>query len=224
MSSNHFGIFALKSESDTDSSMNSLKQSNTNKINSSSKQSSTRASFSSGGEEQQPSIDPQICRVPTLFEWKGKNETVFLTGSFCNWKQKFQMPKITDDLFQITLALPKGVYYYKFVVDGEWNYSPNKEFTTKQGITNNIIDTTKVVIEEHKNTNTQNNTNKKNIVLKAPVPCPDSYKEKIKNIQSVMLNHSLVRHNKNKKITVVSFSYRIRQKNVIFIYYKPNSA
>ena len=108
MSSNHFGIFALKSESDTDSSMNSLKQSNTNKINSSSKQSSTRASFSSGGEEQQPSIDPQICRVPTLFEWKGKNETVFLTGSFCNWKQKFQMPKITDDLFQITLALSKS--------------------------------------------------------------------------------------------------------------------
>ena len=31
MSSNHFGIFALKSESDTDSSMNSLKQSNKNK-------------------------------------------------------------------------------------------------------------------------------------------------------------------------------------------------
>ena len=222
MSSNHFGIFAPKSESDTDSSMNSLKQSRKNKIDSSSKHSSTQAS-SSSGEEQQTSID-SICRVPTLFEWKGKNQTVFLTGSFCNWKQKFQMSKITDDLFQITLALPKGVYYYKFVVDGVWNYSPNKEFATEQGITNNIIDTTKVAIEEHKKTNTQNNANKKNIVLKVPVPCPDSYKDSIKNIQSVMLNHSLVRHNKDKKITVVSSSYRIRQKNVIFIYYKPSSA
>ncbi len=222
MSSNHFGIFALKSESDTDSSMNSLKQSNKNKNDYSSKQSSTCASFSSG-EEQQSSIDPQICRIPTLFEWNGKNDTVFLTGSFCNWKQKFQMPKITENLFQITLALPKGIYYYKFVVDGEWNYSRNKEFTTEQGITNNIIDTTKVVIEQHKN-NSNNNSNKKSVMLKTPVPCPDSYKNNIRNIQSVMLNHSLVRYNKNKRITVVSSSYRIRQKNVIFIYYKPSRA
>ena len=97
----------INGQSDSDCSMNSLKQSNNlknkNSQNLSSKQSSTQASLT-GGEDQQPSLENQNLRIPVVFEWNGPNESVFLTGSFCNWKQKFQMTKITDNLFQITLV------------------------------------------------------------------------------------------------------------------------
>lgn len=97
----------INGQSDSDCSVNSLKQSNNlknkNSQNLSSKQSSTQASLS-GGEDQQPSIENQNSRVPVVFEWSGPNQSVFLTGSFCNWKQKFQMTKVTDNLFRITLV------------------------------------------------------------------------------------------------------------------------
>lgn len=35
------------------------------------------------------SIQPD--KIPTLFEWKGVNKSVFITGSFCNWKKRIKM-------------------------------------------------------------------------------------------------------------------------------------
>lgn len=109
------------------------------------------------------------------------------------------------------------------MVDGKWDYSKNQDIINDQGIINNIIDTNKIWNEL--NTNNSNNTNhKKNIVLKNPVPCPDDYKNKLlfnRNLHPVFLNHSLIKLEENQNNTVISSSQRIRQKNVIFVYYKP---
>ena len=39
--------------------------------------------------------------IPTVFEWKGT--LVFITGSFCNWKQKFKMIKL-ESTFQLIIV------------------------------------------------------------------------------------------------------------------------
>ena len=83
-------------------------------------------------------------RVPTLFEWKDEAETVFLTGSFCDWNQRFILNKnkYTDN-FDLLLYLPQGKYEFKFIVDNNWvcsNYY--NKITDEKNNTNNIIDNT----------------------------------------------------------------------------------
>ena len=111
------------------------------------------------------------------------------------------------------------------MVDGKWDYSKNQEIINEQGIINNVIDTNKIWNELNTN-NINNTTHKKNIVLKNPVPCPDNYKNKLsfnRNLQPVLLNHSLIKVEENQNNTVISSSQRIRQKNAIFVYYKPKN-
>ena len=53
------------------------------------------------------------------FQWdeeESESEVVYLTGSFCNWKQFFIMPKI-DDKYSITLPLPKALHKFKFRIN-----------------------------------------------------------------------------------------------------------
>ena len=41
--------------------------------------------------------------IPTLFNWIGPAKNVFLTGSFCNWKQKIRMVQ-TGECFQVIIV------------------------------------------------------------------------------------------------------------------------
>lgn len=43
----------------------------------------------------------QTSFAPVTFIWKDPAETVYLTGNFCNWKQKFLMQKINNEFFLI---------------------------------------------------------------------------------------------------------------------------
>ena len=56
------------------------------------------------------------------FQWdeeESESEVVYLTGSFCNWKQFFIMPKI-DDKYSITLPLPKALHKFKFRINEDY--------------------------------------------------------------------------------------------------------
>ena len=77
-----------------------------------------------------------------LFQWEGEAEKVYLTGSFCNWINFYEMEKIKNK-FYFTLFLPKGVYQYKFKVDSDWKC--NNNFPTcsdPDGNINNYINVT----------------------------------------------------------------------------------
>lgn len=81
-----------------------------------------------------------------------------------------------------------------------------------------MIDTTTIIIED----NSSENHNKKNVVMKKTIPCPDcyqSYLEMKKTFPPSMLNHCLIK--REKDVNVFSSTQRIKQKNVVFIYYKP---
>ena len=94
-------------------------------------------------------------RLATIFQWDGEGKNVYLTGSFCDWNQFFEMEKNEDEnnnknnKFFLTLFLPKGIYQYKFKIDDQWKC--NSKFPTcndKNGNINNIIDLTKEKGEE----------------------------------------------------------------------------
>ena len=78
---------------------------------------------------------------PVTFEWeKEENDTVYLTGSFCNWKQFFIMPK-NDNMYKLTLPLPKALHKFKFRINDI--FFTNKKYPImKDGDNNcNYIDT-----------------------------------------------------------------------------------
>lgn len=84
-------------------------------------------------------------RFLTIFRWDGEAMRVYLTGSFCDWHQFFQMEKSQkqNDKFYLTLFLPKGVYQYKFKIDDKWKYNSNfPTCSDKNGNINNVIDLT----------------------------------------------------------------------------------
>ena len=104
------------------------------------------------------------------FTWEEGGEEVKLIGSFSDWKESFNMKKDNkDNVFKISLPLNNELYYYKFIVDGEWKYS--KKQPTKnddQGNINNIIDLTNFFLNlgsnhntSFENKNSSNNNDKK---------------------------------------------------------------
>ena len=85
-------------------------------------------------------------KVPTMFEWSFNGNSVYLTGSFCNWKQFFLMKKDENGIFRLILDLNRGFHQYKFVIDNEWKYNTNFPTINDHGFINNYIDTSKCEI------------------------------------------------------------------------------
>ena len=74
------------------------------------------------------------------FQWDEEESEFYLTGSFCNWKQFFIMPKI-DNKYSVTLALPKALHKFKFRINEDFRLN-NKYPVMKEGDLNcNYIDT-----------------------------------------------------------------------------------
>uniref|UniRef100_A0A6U2YHX8 Association with the SNF1 complex (ASC) domain-containing protein n=2 Tax=Lotharella globosa TaxID=91324 RepID=A0A6U2YHX8_9EUKA len=91
--------------------------------------------------------------VATEFRWPYGGRSVYIAGSFNDWKGKVPMDAKapsegnaeggTDGgtpIFTITLDLPPGTHYYKFIVDDQWQYDPAKDrMINLQGVVNNVI-------------------------------------------------------------------------------------
>ena len=100
----------------------------------------------------------KIDEIETKFEWDEGGNSVYLTGSFCEWKQFFLMKKNEEGKHTITLFLPRGFHQYKFKVDDNWTYSKKQPKFEDNGNVNNFIDTT-----DYENLNEENNEEKNNI-------------------------------------------------------------
>lgn len=112
-------------------------------------------------KELSNTVSEKIEKIPTTFEWDNGGHTVYVTGSFCNWKQYFLMKKEHSNHFLLTLNLPKGYHQYKFRVDNEWKY--NEKFPTCDdgGNINNYLDTTnwEITVNKTDEGTTINSTN-----------------------------------------------------------------
>ena len=53
-------------------------------------------------------------------------QSAFLVGEFNNWDvQATPMQRGDDGVWRVQLVLPRGLYRYKFMVDGIWRCSPD---------------------------------------------------------------------------------------------------
>ena len=141
---------------------NNNKICNTTKKNSShnlrkiiSKNNTSKDDFQNQNKENNDFQLKKPARFPTVFEWEGDGSNVYLTGSFCDWQQFFEMEKSEDinnkknNKFFLTLFLPKGAYQYKFKIDDQWKCNSNfPTCSDKNGNVNNIVDITKQIKEE----------------------------------------------------------------------------
>ena len=85
---------------------------------------------------------------PITFQWEGKAEKVYLTGSFCDWIKFYEMEK-EENKFFFTLFLQKGIYQYKFKIDSNWKFNSNfPTCSDKNGNINNYINVTDKKMEE----------------------------------------------------------------------------
>ena len=102
-------------------------------------QSLTNSSANNKNEKKLEKNKPQN----VTFQWdeeESDSEVVYSTGSFCNWKQFFIMPKL-DNKYSITIALPKALHKFKFRINDDFKLNKNYP-VMKEGNNNyNYIDT-----------------------------------------------------------------------------------
>lgn len=72
------------------------------------------------------------------------NSQVFLVGSFNDWNQKKHAlkDKNNNGCFSISILLEKGVYEYKFIIDGQWHIdAENPNFASNSlGTLNSVLE------------------------------------------------------------------------------------
>ncbi|KAH7051000.1 5'-AMP-activated protein kinase beta subunit, interation domain-containing protein [Macrophomina phaseolina] len=79
--------------------------------------------------------------VPTVIEWLGPGEKVYVTGTFAGWNKKFRLhkngPSKHKDAFSATIHLQPGTHHLKFLVDNEMQLST--ELPTAVDFTNILV-------------------------------------------------------------------------------------
>ena len=95
-----------------------------------------------------------VKEIRTEFYWDEGGNNIYITGSFCDWKEFFLMEKKEKGVYNKVLMLQPGFYQYKFKVDDNWAYSKKQpKFEDSNGIVNNFIDTTNININDINNKN-----------------------------------------------------------------------
>ena len=170
--------------------------------------------------------------VQIKFTWKQPNTTrvfpqcVYITGSFCKWKHKFQMHRnIKDKLFELNMSLPKGIFYFKFIVDDKWEVHSSYATISDNGFVNNCIDTTTYFAKPHEDNHNKDNNLFRN---KRLITCPECYCKMFsigtRQLNHVQCCHCLVKYShKGDNVVNVCATQRVRNKNVIVVYYKRNN-
>ena len=100
--------------------------------------------YNSNGINNPPiyNTDPNISNV--TFSYKLNNrypKNVFVSGSFDDWKEKHPLSyNQTMGKWTCTLKIKKGKYFYKYIIDGNWEINPAEpNIRGNDGIINNVI-------------------------------------------------------------------------------------
>jgi chromosome partitioning protein len=74
---------------------------------------------------------PQVTSAGVVFEADfPRAKTVRITGTFCNWSAKgLPLKKREDGIWECHMAMDKGNYEYRFIVDGSWLPDPHNTNT-----------------------------------------------------------------------------------------------
>eukprot|EP00842_Homolaphlyctis_polyrhiza_P001984 jgi/Hompol1/2787/HPOL_000379-RA len=89
-------------------------------------------SASGSGAAAAAAIDAQHVHtrlIPIIVSWTHGGKSVYITGTFNNWKQKIKLAKSGDE-FQAVVEMAPGTHRFKFIVDDEWRYSEDMPITS----------------------------------------------------------------------------------------------
>ena len=139
--------FSSLSESSSDSYIEKLNESDIKEINNiQTNQDDKNIKINKKNSEK------NIKEISTEFYWDEGGNAIYITGSFCDWKEFFLMEEKSKGIFKKTIMLLPGFYQYKFKVDNNWAYSKKQpKFEDNNGNVNNFIDTTQINLETNKN-------------------------------------------------------------------------
>ncbi|GAU38981.1 hypothetical protein TSUD_378570 [Trifolium subterraneum] len=86
--------------------------------------------------------------IPTMITWSYDGKEVAVEGSWDNWKTRLPLQRSGKD-FTIMKVLPSGVYQFRFIVDGQWRYTPDLPWAKDDAAnTYNILDLQDYVPED----------------------------------------------------------------------------
>ncbi|KAL3850961.1 hypothetical protein ACJIZ3_012843 [Penstemon smallii] len=86
--------------------------------------------------------------IPTMITWSYGGKDVAIEGSWDDWKSRKPLQRSGKD-FSIMKVLPSGVYQYRFIVDGQWRYSPDLPWEQDEtGNAYNVLDLQDYVPED----------------------------------------------------------------------------
>ncbi|XWS71804.1 hypothetical protein CRYUN_Cryun03dG0169700 [Craigia yunnanensis] len=78
--------------------------------------------------------------IPVIITWNYGGNDVAVEGSWDNWRSRTMLQRSGKD-HSILLVLTSGIYHYKFIVDGEWRYTPHLLFVADEmGHVCNLLD------------------------------------------------------------------------------------
>ena len=139
--------FSSLSESSSDSYIEKLNESDIKEINNiQTNQDDKNININKKNSEK------NIKEISTEFYWDEGGNAIYITGSFCDWKEFFLMEEKDKGVFKKKIMLLPGFYQYKFKVDNNWAYSKKQpKFEDNNGNVNNFIDTTQINLETNKN-------------------------------------------------------------------------
>ncbi|KAF2733535.1 AMPKBI-domain-containing protein [Polyplosphaeria fusca] len=119
-----------------------------------------------GEEYKLPQDQPT---VPTLIEWEGPGERVFVTGTFAGWNRKFKLhrngPSKKSNVLSAMVNIVPGTHHLKFLVDNDMRTSD--KLPTAVDYTNILVNYLEVSLDDVPQTGTDAPTEPKE---SAPAP------------------------------------------------------
>ena len=174
----------LEISSSTDK--DSLNEENNKKIKEEKNKINNKEEIDEDNVSKETKEDSNNTKINYLFTWNEGGNQVKITGSFCDWKIKFDMTKDpNDNIFKCQLPLENKIYQFKFIIDNEWKCS--NKYSIKEdnsGNLNNILDLTNYI---EKKEETKKKTSEKKVIEieKENIKETEINKNKIKRKESI---------------------------------------
>ena len=174
----------LEISSSTDK--DSLNEENNKKIKEEKNKINNKEEIDEDNVSKETKEDSNNTKINYLFTWNEGGNQVKITGSFCDWKIKFDMTKDpNDNIFKCQLPLENKLYQFKFIIDNEWKCS--NKYSIKEdnsGNLNNILDLTNYI---EKKEETKKKTSEKKVIKieKENMKETEINKNKIKRKESI---------------------------------------
>ena len=169
-------------------------------------------------------INNNTKEIRTEFYWDEGGNVIYITGSFCDWKDFLLMEKNEKGIYAKSLLLPPGFYQYKFKVDDKWAYSKKQpKFEDNNGNVNNFIDTTNYNDKISQSENEESSPKKNNKIIKREssnnslgifsnsnystyIPLKGELNIRPLSLPGLYKTHYILNEKKNKKIKERKFS------------------